>query len=307
MKQSAVLALLAFLVSVTAVAGASAPPGPFSTTGYTTAFEFTALPSGYLQFRIQARGGPAHGDDALCQSMYGASCDRLCAVYGESCGVHGAFEGSFSFDEVGMGEAASLAGANAGLLTLLTDRGAAELHFSGLAASTGVSGSFAFLGGTGDFQRLTGAGAYAGNVGAIFRVDYQPCGQPGQAACPRAQCVVRGGELRTTRSKAFWPLVNAGSRAARLQSLLLHWPPHNGALTAVYLGDRVLASGYWPASWVELDLSALALASRELRAGKSSRLILEFESKGIDPASASYSFLATFGQDCAAIHAVFDQ
>lgn len=307
MKHSAVLALLALLVSVTAVAAAGAPPGPFSTTGYTTAFEFRALPSGYLQFRIQARGGPAHDDDALCQSMYGAPCDRLCAAYGETCGVHGALEGSFSFDEVGMGDVASLTGASAGLLTLLTDRGAAELHFNGLAASTDVSGSFAFLGGAGDFQHLAGVGAYAGNAGAIFRVDYQPCGQPGQAACPRAQCVVRGAELRLARSKAHWTLVNEGRQTARLQSLLLHWPPQNGALTAVYLGDRLLASGYWPASWVELDLGALPLASRELRAGKRSRLILEFESKGIDPAPASYSFLATFGQDCAAIHAVFDQ
>jgi hypothetical protein len=152
MKHAVVLALLALLVSVTAVADASASPGPFSTTGYTTAFEFSALPSGYLQFHIQARGGPAYGDDALCQSMYGAPCNRLCAAYGETCGVHGAFEGSFSFDEVGMGEAASLEGVNAGLLTLLTDRGAARLHFGGLAASSGVSGNFAFLGGTGIFS-----------------------------------------------------------------------------------------------------------------------------------------------------------
>jgi hypothetical protein len=307
MKHAVVLALLALLVSVTAVADASASPGPFSTTGYTTAFEFSALPSGYLQFHIQARGGPAYGDDALCQSMYGAPCNRLCAAYGETCGVHGAFEGSFSFDEVGMGEAASLEGVNAGLLTLLTDRGAARLHFGGLAASSGVSGNFAFLGGTGDFQRLAGVGAYAGNIGAIFRVDYQPCGQPGQAACSRAQCVARGAALRLLRSQAIWTLANEGGQAARLESLLLHWPPQNGALTAIYLGDRLLVSGYWPASWVELDLSALPPASRELRAGRSNALVLEFERRGIDQTPASYSFLARFAPGCSAVHAVFPE
>lgn len=305
MKHSIALALLALLISVTAAAGASSAPGPFSTTGYTTAFEFIELPSGYLQFHIQARGGPAYADDALCQSMYGASCDRLCAVYGETCGVHGAFQGSFDFDEVGMGDVASLAGANAGQIALRTERGGATLHFNGLAASTGVNGSFAFLGGSGDFSRLAGVGSYAGNIGAIFRVDYQPCGQPGQAACPSAQCVVRGAELRLARARTHWTLVNEGSGAARLQSLLLHWPPQNGALLALRLDDRLLASGHWPASWVELDLSALPRASRALHAGKSSRLTLEFEHASLDLTPASYSFLARFAPDCAALHAVF--
>ncbi|MEI2690375.1 MAG: hypothetical protein V9H69_11980 [Anaerolineae bacterium] len=307
MKHPVVLALLALLLSATTVAGASAPPGPFSTTGYTTAFQFTSLPSGYLQFHIQARGGPAYDDHALCLSMYGAPCEQLCAAAGGPCGVHGAFEGSFDFDEVGMGELSSLSGVNAGRLALLTDRGAAELHFGGQAASSGVSGNFAFLGGTENLQRLAGVGAYAGSIGAIFRVDYQPCGRPDQAACPRAQCVVRGAELRLLRSKALWTLANEGSQAARLESLLLHWPPQNGALTAVYLGDQLLASGYWPASWVELDLGAASLASRELHAGKSSALTLEFERRGIDQTPASYSFLARFAPGCSAIHVLFPE
>ena len=169
MKHSIVLTILALLVSVSVAAAASAPAGPFSTTGYTTNFEVAVLPSGYAQFRIQARGGPAYNDDALCQTVYNVSCEALClSATGQSCGVNGSFEGSFSFDEVGIGNPVTATGANEGLMTITTDGGAADVYFGGLADDTAgrLAGSFQFLGGLGGYQRGVWAGPPPRGAGA---------------------------------------------------------------------------------------------------------------------------------------------
>lgn len=318
MKHSIVLALLALLVSVTAAAGASVPPGPFSTTGYTTNLvaipefpylipsEYAPLPSGYAKFHFQARGGPAYQDDALCQALYNVpSCDALCSSFGEPCGVHGSFEGSFAFDEVGIVDQQTFDGANDGLMTLSTASGATAVRFGGLASYATVGGAFEFLGGSGDYRKLSGLGAYAGNAGYGFRVGYDPCGRPGQPACPATLCTARGEELKLLRPKAMWTLANYGVQSAQLESLLLHWPAQNGALTGVRLGGKTLASGFWPAPWVELDLSGAPAADRVLRAGKSAKLTLDFENMGIGQAPADYTFLARFAEGCAAIHVAF--
>jgi hypothetical protein len=316
MKHSIALALLALLVSVTVAAGASLPPGPFSTTGYTTNFEVAVLPSGYAQFRIQARGGPAfqYEDALLCQSYGAPSCDALCQFATlQSCGVNGSFEGSFSFDEVGIGNPLTSTGANEGLMTITTDSGAAEVYFGGLADDTAgsVDGGFQFLGGSGDYRRLRGIGTYQGSAAAVFKVDYEPCGQPGQLACPATLCAARGEDLKLLRPKAMWTLGNYGNQTVRLDRLLLHWPEQNGALTGVRLGGKLLATGslggppidgYY---WVDLNLSNAPARDREIRGGKSSKLMLDFENMGIGQAPADYTFLAEFAEGCAAIHVAF--
>lgn len=308
MKHSIVLTILALLVSVSVAAAASAPAGPFSTTGYTTNFEVAVLPSGYAQFRIQARGGPAYNDDALCQTVYNVSCEALClSATGQSCGVNGSFEGSFSFDEVGIGNPVTATGANEGLMTITTDGGAADVYFGGLADDTAgsVAGSFQFLGGSGDYRRLRGIGTYQGSAAAVFKVDYEPCGQPGQPTCPATLCAARGEDLMLLRPKAMWTLGNYGQQTVRLESVLLHWPEQNGALTGVRLGGKLLAAGSWDAPWVELDLSDAPARDREIRGGKSSKLTLDFENMGIGEAPADYTLLARFEEGCSAIHVAF--
>lgn len=318
MKQSIVLALLALLVSVAVAAGASAPPTPFSTTGYTTNLapipefpylipaEYAFLPSGYAKFHIQARGGPAYDDDALCQALYGEpSCEALCSSFAQTCGVHGYFEGSFAFDEWGIVDARTSAGYNDGLLTISTNEGTADTRFGGPADATSVSGSFEFLGGSGSYRKLQGVGAYAGNAGYKFSVDYAPCGQPGQPACPVPSCATRGEELKLLRPKALWTLANYGNEPVHLERLLLHWPEQNGALTGVRLGGKTLAAGSWPAPWIELNVGSAPASDRELRAGKSAKLTLDFQNMGIGQAPADYTFLAQFTEGCAAIHVAF--
>ena len=308
MKHSIVLTMLALLVSVTVAAAASAPPGPFSTTGYTTNFEFAVLPSGLAQFRIQARGGPAYNDDSLCEGLSAGaftSCDALCkATTDQLCGARGYFEGSFAFDEVGIGDPATLAGANVGLMNISTGAGSADLYFGGLAADGSVSGDFAFLGGTKDYRRLQGIGSYLGDADFVFTVDYTPCGHPNQP-CPAEPCVARGEDLKLLRPKAMWTLGNYGQQTLRLESLLLHWPEQNGALTGVRLGGKLLAAGSWDAPWIDLDLRDAPARDREIRAGKSSKLMLDFENMGIGQAPADYTFLARFEEGCSAIHVAF--
>lgn len=317
MKHSVVLALLALLISVTATAGASTIPGPFSTTGYTTNLvassqfpypvpsEFEFLPSGYVKFHIQARGGPAFDDDLLCQTVYGApSCEALCLSIGQSCGVHGSLEGSFSFDEWGVVDL-GLAGANDGLLTITTAAGRAKARFGGQADSGAVQGSFQFLGGTGDFRQLQGTGTYTGDAGFVFGVDYDPCGQPGQPACPATLCAAQGVGLKLLRPKAMWTVSNGGDQAVHMDSLLLHWPEQNGALTGVRLGGKTLAAGSWPAPWVEIDLEGAPAADREIRGGQSRTLTLDFENMGIGQNPADYTFLAQFAEECSAMHVAF--
>lgn len=318
MKHSIALALLALLVSVAAASGASAPAQPFSTTGYTVNLasipeypflvptEYAFLPSGYAKFHIQARGGPAFQDDALCQSLYGAPCNTLCSDFGASCGVEGWLNGSFTFDERGIiVDPLTGVGANDGRLTVSTNIGAANVRFGGLAAGASVQGSFEFLGGSGDYRKLGGIGSYAGNAGYTFKVDYTPCGQPGQPACAANLCATAGEELNLLRPKAMWTLANYGPQTVTLETLLLHWPEQNGALTSVRLGGRVLAAGRWDAPWVELDLSTVPAADREIRSGKNSKLMLDFANMGIGQAPADYTFLAEFAQGCSAIHVAF--
>ena len=319
MKKFLVALTVAFLVLTVLPAGASAPaPGAFSTTGYTTNLvaidvypylvpaEYAGLPGGLAKFHIQARGGPAYSDRDLCQAFYGAPCADLCAAFGENCGAHGYFEGSFAFDEWGLFDQSTGAGANDGLLAITTKKGTANIRFGGAANATSVGGSFRFLRGAGDLKKLAGKGTYAGNAGYIFQVLYEPCGGKDGPLCPAAVCAVRGDDLKLKNAKATWVLANDGEERVLLESLLLLWPEANGALSSVRLGGKTLATGRWlTGDWVTLDLGSVAARDREIRGGKNSILTLEFERNGISDQPADYTFRADFSGGCSAIHVAF--
>jgi hypothetical protein len=332
MRKYLIALTIAFLLLTTLSASASAPaPGPFSTTGYTTNLvaiegypyplptEYAFLPNGYVKFHIRAQGGPAYADDSLCQQFYGVtSCEELCTPFGEACGAHGSFEGSFAFDEWGILDSTG-AGANDGLLTVTTRGGRTGMRFGGAADATAVSGSFQFLGGPRDMKKASGGGLYAGNSGYAFKVVYTPCGsdgrpggrgeQPtghdGQLACPAPLCATHRQALKLRDSKATWLVVNDGKEPARLDSLLLYWPEQNGALTSVRLGGKTLATGSWPAPYVQLDLTGAPSRDRQIRGTKDGIITLQFESKRISEKPADYTLQAGFANGCSAIHVAF--
>ena len=334
--KTSLIPLIVVLLALTALgtaAGAPAP-GPFSTTGYTTnlvrideypylvrideypylvrideypylvPISFEILPSGYAKFHLHARGGPAYEDDSLCQELYLAPCATLCEPFGAACGAAGYFEGSFAFDELGLVDPLTGAGSNMGLLTVTTETGRAHIHFGGTASAEAVGGSFSILDGSREYRKLAGDGVYAGNAGYVFRVDYQPCGDD-DPLCPAERCAVRGESLKLKNARVTWELVNDGARPVVLESLLLHWPEANGALTGVRLGGKTLTAGSWSAPWVRLNLSTAPERDRQLRPGKRSVLNLEFAARGSGEIPADYAFLAEFSGGCTALHVAF--
>jgi len=321
MKKSLIALTVALLVLTVLPAGASArAPGPFRTTGYTTNLvvideypypvpaDYESLPDGYAKFHIQARGGPDYedGDCSIYGDLYGVtSCAELCPLlFDEACGAHGYFEGSFEFDEWGLFDQDTGAGANHGLLAITTERGTANIRFGGAAYATSVDGSFSFLRGAGDTKKL--AGTYAGNAGYVFQVLYTPCGGKDGPRCLAKLCAVRGEDLTLEDARATWGLANDGKQRVLLERLLLLWPEANGALSSVRLGGKTLATGPWPAEdWVTLDLRSAADQDREIRGGKGSILTLEFKGKKIGYQPADYTFQADFSGGCSAIHVEF--
>jgi hypothetical protein len=311
------LPLFCILILVFAPAGAASaePPQPdvFSTTGYTTNLapipvgptslptEFEILaPSLYAKFHIKAQGGPAVDNDAQCSAIYGVpTCSALCIGFGvPSCGAAGFFDGSFTFDEWGIVDLITYAGANHGLLDITTSAGVAKARFGGNASLTGVSGSFSFLKGSGDYHNLKGGGTYAGGAGLVFRVDYAPCGGKGGPACPASRCAVFGDDLKMGNSKAEWRIDNEGEQTTTLNTLFIYWPSENGDLQKVRLGGKVLWDGSKPAPAVELMLDTDA-GNREIKAGKSEKLTLEFANKKISQEASDYTILASFDGACA--------
>jgi hypothetical protein len=323
MRKFLIALTLALLLLPTLSAGASiAPPGPFSTTGYTTNLraideypylvptEYAPLPGGYVKFHIRARGGPAYDDNPLCKEFYGVtSCEELCAPFGEACGAHGYFEGSFAFDEWGIVDPLTGDGANDGLLTIATSGGSTDVRFGGTADTSTVNGSFRFSGGSGENVNLTGVGAglgtYAGNAGYAFKVLYTPCGVDGQPRCPKLFCLAHGESLKLKGAKATWALVNDGQKPVLLDSLLLNWPAGQGALSKVWLDGKVLATGSWLAPSVLLDLTSAPAQNREIQGAGSSTLSLQFEHGNISEQPADYTFQAEFAEGCSAIHVAF--
>lgn len=309
--------LLVILFASAGVASANKPlPSNFSTTGYTTNLfpipagpnslpaEFVLLvPSSYAKFYIKAQGGPAVDDNAQCFAIYGAPCSIVCGFVGSPCGAAGDLVGSFTFDEWGVADLTSGSGANHGLLSIMTSAGVAESRFSGPASLEGVSGSFTFLRGAGDYRNLRGEGTYAGNAGPFFKVDYASCGERDNP-CPPSRCAVFGDDLKIQNDKTGWRIANEGQRTITLGTLFVYWPSGNGALEEVKLGGKTLWSGSQEAPTFEFDLTA-DVEDREIRAGKSGELTLEFANKRISREPSDYTILAKFAEGCAVPFAAF--
>jgi hypothetical protein len=320
MRKSLIALTVALLLLTTLSASAkSLAPGPFSTTGYTLLPpESGDLPGDYTKFHLRAQGGPDYDDDTLCQTLApyydlnsAESCEDLCASVGGTCGAHGYFEGSFTFDEWGILDQ-TLAGANEGLLTVSTGGGSADMRFGGSATDT-VVGSFQILGGSGDYKKLAGVGTYSGYPGLVFKVDYTPCGGGDQPKCPTPFCAAHGETLGLKDGKATWDLVNDGKQPVVLERLLLFWPEANGLLTRVSLDGKMLAAGSWPvnpddpttAGWVRLDLGSAPPGHRRIPGGQRSTLTLQFVGPGFSTLPADYTFQAEFAEGCSAIHVAF--
>jgi hypothetical protein len=325
------LPLFCILVILFASAGVAfadkSQPGDFSTTGYTTnlfptpvaqdslptEFDFLAIPSyPYAKFHIKAQGGPAVDNDALCRDIYGLSCADLCGSVVKpppSCGATGYFDGSFTFDEWAVVDLTTNSGANHGLLSITTSDGMAKTRFGGNASSAGVSGSFTFLKGSGDYHNLKGEGTYAGIGAFVFKVDYQSCGAEGNPECPVNRCAVFGDDLKIQNDKTGWRIANEGQKTITLNTLFVYWPSQNGALEKVKLGGETLWSGSQLGPAFEFNLTA-DVKDREIKAGKSGELTLEFADKKISKEPSDYTILAKFAlanssEGCAVPFAAF--
>ena len=312
--------LVILIVSAAGVASADKPlPGNFSTTGYTTnlvptpvsesslptEFDWLAFPTyPYAKFHIKAQGGPAVDSDAQCTAIYGYPCSVVCRLVGSPCGAAGDLIGSFTFDEWGVVDLTTNSGANHGLQAITTSDGVAKMRFSGNASPAGVSGSFTFLKGSGDYHNLKGEGTYAGIGAFVFKVDYQSCGGKGNPECPVNRCAVFGDDLKIQNDKTRWRIANEGEATITLNSLFVYWPSGNGALEKVKLGGKTLWSGSQAAPAVELSLSG-DVNDREIRAGKSGELTLEFANKKISNEPSDYTILAKFAEGCAVPFAAF--
>ncbi|NOX60654.1 MAG: hypothetical protein GXP42_01695 [Chloroflexi bacterium] len=297
---------------------------PFSTTGYTTNLvpppvpipglpplvpsDFEFLPSGHIKFRIEAQGGPAVDDDALCLALYGAPCQSLCIGYtGRGCGAAGYFDGSFTFEEWGLVDQ-TFAGVNYGDITMITANGQAQVQFSGQASAAGiVTGSFKADDGDGAYDDLEGEGTYVGNAGYIFTVDYTPCGGPGGPACPVDRCAVFGDELKLKKKRIEWEFENEGERTLTLSSITINWPASNGPITKVKLDGKTISDDILPPPWTTIDLSNWSgkLKDIQVKADEDAKLKFEFLRKPISQAPSDYTIEVKFAEGCATAFVAF--
>ncbi len=306
MKSFAPKTLLAVLLILAAwtPAALAGPvrPGPFTTTGYATAFDMQALPSGYVKLRIQSQGGAAVGADSLCSADYGAPC-----------GAHGYFEGWFFLDEWGLGNPTTGQGVNYGLLTVTTPQGTAKALFGGVADVAHVAGAFTFLSGTGDYAGIRGTGGYTGNTGydnaaGVFKVVYQPWDLWSGNVLSGYQCTIRSRDSKVKRDRFEWSLDNEGETPVTVSSVLVHWPDSNGALTTITLDGKTLATPGLsqrcdPAShtcWAEVTAVAGDRKNPlQIRAGKTGQLTFEFSQTAGRAEPSDYTVLVRFAEGCA--------
>jgi hypothetical protein len=125
------------------------PPETFRIVGHTTSFDWEPSSSGIVGFQLSTAGD-----------------------------VNGCLEGTFTFEEWGVvnlvpAARVSLgAGANVGIMTIMTDSGEVRIAFGGETNSLLVWGRFSVLEGTGDYSDLQGRGIYVGNGGFQFMVQF---------------------------------------------------------------------------------------------------------------------------------------
>ncbi len=178
-----VFALL--IIATGAVSAAKPAPDTFTITGYTTLFEELEPLDGHMRYHVLTQGGgEGSADDALCQEVYGDTCQALCmASQGQPCGVAGLvngkpFDGKFTFEEWIDVDPVTFDAKNKGtvVITALHKKDTAVAKFNGtvdLAALT-VSGRFNIekKEGRGAYASLKGQGDYTGGAGTVFTVTF---------------------------------------------------------------------------------------------------------------------------------------
>jgi hypothetical protein len=328
-RLSPILAVFVLFVVITVAAASGPTLTPFTTTGYTTNLvpapplpgfpplipsEFQLVPSGHVKFHISAQGGPAVDNDAVCQALYGLPCQSLCLAFtGRPCGTDGYFaNGSFRFEEWGVADPTTFAGANHGLMEVLTAGGTATMRFGGRAIPTPsgpiVAGSFQVLTASPAYHAVRQAeGTYTGGAGYIFTVDYTPLACPG-GMCPD-RCAVFGETLNLQNKKLKWRLQNEAEKPVTLSRLIVNWPEANGLLTQVKWGGKTLYNqpvGYpsvvpgVPGLFAVIDSGWQGSPSdRRIGADKTVQVELEFAQHGIGQNQADYTLLVEFAEGCA--------
>lgn len=334
---SLVIALLLLAAGLAAAAGPEIEP--FTTSGYTTNLvpappnlgfpplipsEFQFLPSGHVKFHINAQGGPAVDDDALCTALYTAPCNLVCLGFtGKACGTDGYFAGgSFQFDEWGVVDPLTFGGANFGKLRISTDAGNADLHFGGQAVPT-MSGPVA----QGSFlvEKASGAykhdkkeeGTYSGGAGFVFTVDYAPLAFtpcPG-GVCPDRCAAFGVAEPKLNKHDLKWKIENEGEQTLTISRIIANWPEANGAITKVKLGGKTLYDtpvsnpslipGV-PGLFAVIDAGWLGeMKDRQIGSEKHAELKLEFANKDISEQASDYTITVDFAEGCAVPFAAF--
>ena len=208
---SRVILVFVLLLLVTSIVSAGGGPEleSFSTIGHTLLDpppEQKYLPSGQVKFHLFAAG-------YVEENFVDAS---------------PATGPAFEFEEWGIVDFATLAGANNGEMVVTTESGDAEVLFSGpfsYITIPGVQGSFEVRKGKGVYKHVNG-GTYSGNVdvGAGFTVTYEPCGGKKERECDPDRCAVFGDEkLKVKKDKIEWKIKNEGRNDLTIRSITLNW------------------------------------------------------------------------------------
>ena len=311
-KPTVIFSILIMFLLLTSVASAAGPDvGAFSTTGYSPTFsfvdDFIPLPTGHIKFHILAEGDPA---DAVCNFATAATCgtdDFFANTNGSN--------GSFSFEEWGLyypgpvpTDQGDVAGANHGLLNVVTDVGDANMRFGGLAvvnygnppSYVDAVGSFQVTDGSGDYKKLKGQGAYAGDADFVFTVDYTPTAE-------LQGCAVFGSDLKLKKDKIEWEIENESVNDLTASSISLWWPIGT-PLDKVKYGGKTVFDQSNDTGYAAIDLSTWTGKDKDiqLKANKKEKLTFEFATKPISENPWDYTILVEFSNGCAVPFVAFD-
>jgi len=193
------LSVIALLIIATGAVSAAKPaPDTFTITGYTVNDPFTdpetvVLPNGHTRYHILAQGGGEDAEDnAFCAFLWTQvaepgtpainTCDQLCTIGtgqpNQVCGVSGALNGRFTFEEWVDVNPANGKAKNEGVVTIIGAAPArrAVVEFKGEVdqAALTVSGKFKVdkKQGAGAYNDLKGQGDYTGGAAYVFTVTF---------------------------------------------------------------------------------------------------------------------------------------
>ena len=159
-----------------------------------------------------------------------------------------------------------------------------------------VEGSFLVTDGSGAYKDLQGEGTYTGNAGLVFKVDYDPCQEKGDDACPVNRCAAFSDGLKLKKKDAEWQISNEGETPLTIDSLFIDWPAGNGNLTEVKLDGKKIyeqtVTAYMDRDHIE-DWSG-ECKDRQIDAGKHKKLKFKFDSDGISQEPSDYTMLVRF-------------